>query len=456
MCGITGVFAPGRDAARLAFFALYALQHRGQESAGIAAADGGTIRSHKEMGLLGAIFDEEILAGLSGHVAIGHTRYSTTGSSIVVNAQPLLERTELGDFAFAHNGNLTNTDELRQSLAPTTLLQASSDSEVMAKLIVESKGSMLDRIKSVLASARGAYSIVLCTQDELYAFRDPWGVRPLCLGRLAEGGYVVASESCALGTIGAQYLREIERGEIVRISNDGLETYQTDVDRAQPALCMFEYIYFARPDSKFNERSVYMARYEMGRRLAKEHPVEADVVMAVPDSAVAGGIGYATESGLPYIEGLIKNRYIGRTFISPDQRMRSRGVHLKFNPVVENLEGQRVIVVDDSIVRGTTTPRIVALLREAGAREVHLRITSPPIKHPCYHGVNMATYDELIAANYTVDEIRQKTGADSLGYLSLEGLIAAVGRKREEMCLGCLVGEYPNLPAAHEVHATPA
>ncbi|MFZ0363592.1 MAG: amidophosphoribosyltransferase [Candidatus Cybelea sp.] len=456
MCGITGVFAPGRDAARLAFFALYALQHRGQESAGIAAADGGTIRSHKEMGLLGAIFDEEILAGLSGHVAIGHTRYSTTGSSIVVNAQPLLERTELGDFAFAHNGNLTNTDELRQSLAPTTLLQASSDSEVMAKLIVESKGSMLDRIKSVLASARGAYSIVLCTQDELYAFRDPWGVRPLCLGRLAEGGYVVASESCALGTIGAQYLREIERGEIVRISNDGLETDQTDVDRAQPALCMFEYIYFARPDSKFNERSVYMARYEMGRRLAKEHPVEADVVMAVPDSAVAGGIGYATESGLPYIEGLIKNRYIGRTFISPDQRMRSRGVHLKFNPVVENLEGQRVIVVDDSIVRGTTTPRIVALLREAGAREVHLRITSPPIKHPCYHGVNMATYDELIAANYTVDEIRQKTGADSLGYLSLEGLIAAVGRKREEMCLGCLVGEYPNLPAAHEVHATPA
>jgi amidophosphoribosyltransferase len=456
MCGITGVFAPGRDAARLAFFALYALQHRGQESAGIAAADGGTIRSHKEMGLLGAIFDEDILSGLSGHIAIGHTRYSTTGSSIVVNAQPLLERTELGDFAFAHNGNLTNTDELRESLAPTAVLQASSDSEVMAKLIVESKGSMLDRIKSVLASCRGAYSIVLCTQSELYAFRDPWGVRPLCLGRLAEGGYVVASESCALGTIGAQYLRELERGEIVRISNDGLESYQTDVERAQPALCMFEYIYFARPDSKLNERSIYMARYEMGRRLAREHPVEADVVMAVPDSAVAGGIGYATESGLPYIEGLIKNRYIGRTFISPDQRMRSRGVHLKFNPVVENLEGQRVIVVDDSIVRGTTTPRIVALLREAGAREVHLRITSPPIKHPCYLGVDMATYGELIAANYTVEEIRGKTGADSLGYPSLEGLIASVGRKREEMCLGCLVGEYPNVPAAHEVHATPA
>ncbi len=464
MCGITGVFAPGRDAARLAFFALYALQHRGQESAGIAAADGGTIRSHREMGLLGAIFDEDILSELSGHIAIGHTRYSTSGSSIVVNAQPLLERTELGDFAFAHNGNLTNTDELREQLAPTTVLQASSDSEVMAKLIVESKGSMVDRIRSVLAKARGAYSIVLCTHEELYAFRDPWGVRPLCLGQLAEGGFVVASESCALGTVGAQYVREIGRGEIVRIGPSGLESYQTATDDAQPALCMFEYIYFARPDSKLNDRSVYMARYEMGRQLAREHPVDADVVMAVPDSAVAGGIGYATESGLPYIEGLIKNRYIGRTFISPDQRMRSRGVHLKFNPVVENLSGQRVVVVDDSIVRGTTTPRIVALLREAGAREVHLRITSPPIKHPCYLGVDMATYEELIAANYTVEEIRQKTGADSLGYLSLDGLISAVGRKRDEMCLGCFVGEYPNVPATHasarsaqaKVHATPA
>jgi amidophosphoribosyltransferase len=451
MCGITGVYAPDRDAARLAFFSLYALQHRGQESAGIAAADGGTIRSHKEMGLLGAIFDEDILSDLSGHIAIGHTRYSTTGSSIVVNAQPLLERTELGDFAFAHNGNLTNTDELRERLAPTTVLQATSDSEVMAKLIVETKGTMIDRIKAVLSSARGAYSIVLCTQNELYAFRDPWGVRPLCLGRLGDNGYVVASESCALGTVGAQYLREIGRGEIVKIGPDGLESHQTAVEFAQPALCMFEYIYFARPDSKFSERSIYMARYAMGRALAKEHPVEADVVMAVPDSAVAGGIGYATESGLPYIEGLIKNRYIGRTFISPDQRMRSRGVHLKFNPVVENLEGQRVVVVDDSIVRGTTTPRIVALLREAGASEVHLRITSPPIKHPCYLGVDMATYGELIAANHSVEEIRRKTDADSLGYLSLDGLITAAGRRREEMCLGCLIGEYPNVPAAHQL-----
>lgn len=450
MCGITGIFSPGRDAARLAYFGLYALQHRGQESAGIAAADGGTIRSHKDMGLIGAIFDEDCLTSLSGHIAVGHTRYSTTGSSIVVNAQPLLERTELGDFAFAHNGNLTNTDEMRASLSPSTTLQATSDTEVMAKTIVDASGSMLERIKSVLATARGAYSIVLCTQDELYAFRDPWGVRPLCIGTFAEGGYAVASESCALPTIGAQYLREIEAGEIVRISGSGLESFKTPTETARPALCMFEYIYFARPDSRLNGRSIYMARYAMGRQLAKEYPVDADVVMAIPDSAVPGGIGYAAESGLPYIEGLIKNRYIGRTFISPDQGLRARGVQLKFNPVVENLCGQRVVVVDDSIVRGTTTPRIVRLLREAGAKEVHLRITSPPIKHPCYLGVDMATYDELIAANYTVEEICAKTGANSLGYLSLDGLVAATGRNREEMCLGCLTGEYPNVPATHK------
>lgn len=454
MCGISGVFAPGREAARLSYFALYALQHRGQESAGIAAGDGGTIRSHKEMGLIGAIFDEESLGELSGHIAVGHTRYSTTGSSMVVNAQPLLERTEVGDFAFAHNGNLTNTDELRAGLSPSTTLQASSDSEVMAKVLVEADGSMLERIKHVIGIARGAYSVVLITNGELYAFRDPWGVRPLCLGTYGDGGYVVASESCALSTVGAQYVREVEAGEILRITPDGLESHRTSVEHARPALCMFEYIYFARPDSMLDGRSIYMARMAMGRELATEHPVEADVVMAVPDSAIPGGIGYATQAGLPYIEGLIKNRYIGRTFISPDQRMRSRGVQLKFNPVIENLRGQRVIVVDDSIVRGTTTPRIVTLLRDAGATEVHLRITSPPIKHPCYLGVDMATYDELIAANFTVDEIRIKTGADSLGYLSLPGLVTATGRKHEEMCLGCLTGAYPNVPTAHESRAS--
>ncbi len=452
MCGIAGVYAPGHDAARLAFFALYALQHRGQESAGIAAGDGFRIRSHKEMGLLGAIFDEEILSGLSGHIAVGHTRYSTSGSSIVVNAQPLLERTELGDFAFAHNGNLTNTDELRETLSPGVTLQATSDSEVMAKVLVESGGSMMDRIESVLHQARGAYSIVLCTGDELYAFRDPWGVRPLCLGKLGEDGWAVASESCALSTIGATYVREIEAGEILRIGEHGVDSRLVKTKEV-PALCMFEYIYFARPDSKLHDQSIYMARYRMGRALAQEHPVDADVVMAVPDSAIPGGIGYSAQSGLPYVEGLIKNRYIGRTFISPDQGMRSRGVQLKFNPVVENLKGQRVVVVDDSIVRGTTTPRIVQLLRDAGAIEVHVRVTSPPIKHPCYLGVDMATYDELIAANYTVDEICKKIGADSLGYLSLPGLVQATGRTSNEMCLGCLTGVYPNVPTAHEPRA---
>lgn len=451
MCGITGVFAPGHDAARLAYFALYALQHRGQESAGIAAGDGGTIRSHKEMGLIGAIFDEEILSGLGGHIAVGHTRYSTTGSSIVVNAQPLLERTDVGDFAFAHNGNLTNTDELRETLSPSTTLQASSDSEVMAKVLVESEGSMMDRIRDVLHRARGAYSVVLCTADELYAFRDPWGVRPLCLGRYNEG-WVVASESCALSTIGATYERELEPGEILRINANGIESARVDLHEPA-ALCMFEYIYFARPDSQLNGESIYMARYRMGRRLAKEYPVDADVVMAIPDSAVPGGIGFADEADLPYVEGLIKNRYIGRTFISPDQRMRSRGVQLKFNPLVENLAGRRIVVVDDSIVRGTTTPRIVQLLRDAGAKEVHVRVTSPPIKHPCYLGVDLATYDELIAANFTVEEIRQKIGADSLGYLSLEGLVEATGRDAGEMCLGCLTGVYPNVPAAHKPQA---
>lgn len=449
MCGITGIFAPGHDAARLAFFGLYALQHRGQESAGIAVSDGGTIRSHREMGLLSAIFDEEILSGLTGYIATGHTRYSTSGSSVVVNAQPLLETTEIGDFAFAHNGNLTNTDELRDTLSPTTILQATSDSEVLAKLIVEADGPMMERIVSIMSRARGAYSVVLCTRDQLYAFRDPWGVRPLCLGTYGEKGYVVASESSALATLGATYVREIAPGEILQIDKDGLKSTVIPTEEAT-ALCMFEYIYFARPDSTLNGRAIYMARHQMGKELAKEYPVEADVVMAVPDSAIPGGLGYAQQSGLPYVEGLIKNRYIGRTFISPDQTMRARGVQLKFNPVVENLKDHRVVVVDDSIVRGTTTPRIVQLLRDAGAKEVHVRITSPPIRHPCFLGVDMATYDELIAANYTVDEIREKIGADTLGYLSLEGLIRATGRKREEMCLGCLTGTYPNVPAAHQ------
>ena len=442
-CGVTGIYAPGYDVARLAYFALYALQHRGQESAGIAVSDGGSIVCYREMGLLSSIFDEEILSRLTGYIATGHTRYSTTGSSVVVNAQPLLESTELGEFAIAHNGNLTNTEELRTKLSPTTVLAATSDSEVLAKLIVEApQETLVGRIRHVMDIAEGAYSVVLSTNKALYGFRDPWGVRPLCYGTLPGGGYVIASESCALATVDATYVREIEPGEIVWIDAEGLHL-EPPINVRSPALCMFEYIYFARPDSLLRGRSIYTARMAMGRALAREHPADADVVMAVPDSAIPGGIGFAAESGLPYVEGLIKNRYIGRTFISPDQKMRSSGVHLKFNPIVENLENRRVVVVDDSIVRGTTTPRIVSLLRQAGAREVHVRITSPPIINPCYLGVDMATHDELIAANLTIPEICRKIGADSLGYLSKEALVAATGRRRDEMCLGCLTGEYP-------------
>jgi amidophosphoribosyltransferase len=442
MCGVVGVYAPGQDVARLTFFGLYALQHRGQESAGIAVSDGSGIACHREMGLLSGIFDEEILARLKGHIAVGHTRYSTTGSSVVVNAQPLLERAPFGDVALAHNGNLTNTEELSASLAPETVLQATSDSEVLMKAIGQAPGeTMTARIRHVMGRAAGAYSIAMSTSDALYAFRDPWGVRPLCYGRYGDG-YVFASESCALATIGAEYVREIEPGEIVWVDRDGLHWEKAEHPRPH-AFCMFEYIYFARPDSVLEGRSIYVARLEMGRQLAREHPVDADVVMAVPDSAIPGGIGFARESGLPYIEGLIKNRYIGRTFINPDQVMRDRGVDLKFNPVMENLRDLRVVVVDDSIVRGTTTPRIVKLLRDAGAREVHVRITSPPIIDPCYLGVDMATHKELIAANQTIEEIRVTIGADSLGYLSKEGLLASVARERSEMCLGCLTGDYP-------------
>ncbi|HTJ28251.1 MAG TPA: amidophosphoribosyltransferase [Candidatus Limnocylindria bacterium] len=446
-CGIAGVYAPGDDVARLIYFGLYALQHRGQESAGIAVGNGNAIDFHRDMGLITGVFDEDVLGRMRGNVGIGHTRYSTSGSSIVCNAQPFIEECELGTFAFGHNGNLTNTDELAALLPESVRFNATSDSEVLAKTIALAPGdTWTEKIKATIRIATGAYSVVLCTKDAVYGFRDPWGVRPLCIGTYGERGYMLASESCALATVGAHYLREIAPGEIVVIDAQGIRTEHTEVVKT-PALCMFEYIYFARPDSVLSGRSIYMARYEMGRALAREHPADADVVMAIPDSAIPGGIGFAAECGLPYVEGLIKNRYIGRTFISPDQKMRSQGVQLKFNPIVENLRGQRVVVVDDSIVRGTTTPRIVSLLRDAGAREVHLRITSPPIVHPCFLGVDMATYAELIAANLSVEQICEKVGADSLGYLSIDGLVSASGRERNDVCLGCLNGRYPSLPA---------
>jgi len=445
-CGVTGIYARDADVARLAYFGLYALQHRGQESAGIAVGNGTTLESHREMGLIGGIFDEAILGGMQGYVALGHTRYSTSGSSAVCNAQPFIEQSDAGPFAFGHNGNLTNAEALLAMLPADIALGANSDSEILAKTIALAPGTMTEKIQAAMRVAEGAYSVVIATSDAIYAFRDPWGVRPLCIGTYGDDGYMIASESCALATVGARYLREINAGEIVAVDRNGVRTEHTEVVKPA-ALCMFEYIYFARPDSVLSGRSIYMARYQMGRALAREHPADADVVMAVPDSAIPGGIGFAAESGLPYVEGLIKNRYIGRTFISPDQRLRSQGVQLKFNPIVENLRGQRVVVVDDSIVRGTTTPRIVSLLRDAGAREVHVRVTSPPIIHPCYLGVDMATYAELIAANLTIDQICDKIGADSLGYLSKEGLVDATGRDRSHFCLGCLTGEYPAEPA---------
>jgi amidophosphoribosyltransferase len=441
-CGVAGIFAPGEDVAKTTFFALYALQHRGQESAGIAVSDGAVLRCHRDMGLISSIFTEEILAGLPGHLSVGHSRYSTTGSSVLYNAQPLMMHCRLGWFAIAHNGNLVNTHELRDALQDTLVPTSASDTDVMARLIAESPDeTMEDRLVRVMGRCIGAFSIVLATETQLFAFRDPWGIRPLCIGKYGSG-WVFASESCALATIGAELVREVAPGEIVVADAHGLRSRMIETD-IKPANCIFEYIYFSRPDSQYKGRELYLARYQMGRELAKEHPAPGDVVMGVPDSATAAAIGYADESGVPFIEGLIKNRYIGRTFISPDPTMRSQGVKLKFNPLAANLSGKRVILVDDSIVRGTTSKQLVALLRKAGAREVHMRITCPPMRHPCFLGVDTATYDQLIAANMTVPEIRESVGADSLAYLSLEGLVAATGRDRSDFCTGCFTGRYP-------------
>ncbi len=441
-CGVCGIFAPGEDVARSTFFALYSLQHRGQESAGIAVSDGYTMRCHKDMGLISQIFTEETLAELPGYLSVGHTRYSTSGSSVIYNAQPLLSDSALGQFALAHNGNLVNTDELRDQLHDTLVPTSNSDSDIMARLIANApEGSMEERIEAAMRQCIGAFSIVLATEKQLFGFRDPWGIRPLCLGKYGSG-WALASESCALATIGAEYVREILPGEIITIDKDGMRSRMIKTDE-KPANCIFEYIYFSRPDSQVAGRELYLARYQMGRNVAKESPVEADVVMGVPDSATAAAIGYADESGIPYIEGLMKNRYIGRTFINPDHRMRVQGVKLKFNPLHANLAGKRVVLVDDSIVRGTTTKQIVAMLRKAGATEVHVRVTCPPMRHPCFLGVDTATYEELIAANHSVPEIRTTINADSLAYLSEEGLVASTARERKEFCMGCFTGRYP-------------
>ncbi|MFO8143374.1 MAG: amidophosphoribosyltransferase [Dehalococcoidales bacterium] len=444
-CGVFGIYAPSEDVARVTFFALFALQHRGQESAGIATSDGKDIQVFADMGVVSQVFSEDSLSRLGGDIAIGHNRYSTRGSSRITNVQPMVVGEGVNTIAVAHNGNIINAEYLHDELCGEGCrFHSSTDTEVIANLILSSnRKDWLGRIKYAMKRLKGAYSLTIMTKDALFAVRDPLGVRPLCLGKL-NNGWVIASESCALDHIGASLEKEIEPGEILRITQNGVESFAIEVEKAKKqGFCIFEYIYFARPDSVINGRLLYQARQDMGAGLAEEHPVDADLVMGVPDSATAAGSGYAFKSGIPLAEGLIKNRYIGRTFIEPQQRIRDLGVKLKFNPLPQILSGKRVVLVDDSIVRGTTTPKVIALLRRAGAREVHMRICAPPLRYPCYFGVDMATQGELIAVHKTVPEIRDLIGADSLGYLSLEGLYRAVDLPRDLFCSACFTGDYP-------------
>jgi len=441
-CGVFGVYAPGINAAQTIFFALFALQHRGQESAGIAVTNGQEILIHTRMGLVSQAFTEADLARLKGYVGIGHNRYSTTGSSKPVNAQPIVVKSGELTIAIAHNGNIINARTLRDELYERGYdFHTTTDSEVIANLILASPGqNWHEKIQHAMSRLQGAYSLVILTNNSLIGVRDPLGVRPLCLGTI-DSGWCIASESCALDHIGARFIREIQPGEIVIVDNQSVESFKRE--NGKKAICIFEYIYFARPDSIIQGKLLYPTREAMGRILSEEYPVDADFVMGVPDSATAAGIGYANASGIPYCEGLLKNRYVGRTFIEPEQRIRELGVQLKFNPLSQIIAGKRLVVVDDSIVRGTTTPRVVSLLRKAGATEVHLRICAPPIRYPCFFGVDMATRWELIAAKKTIPEITKYLGADSLGYLSLDGLIRAVDLPREIFCLACFTGIYP-------------
>ncbi|HXH22870.1 MAG TPA: amidophosphoribosyltransferase [Dehalococcoidia bacterium] len=452
-CGIFGVFAPNEDVARITFFGLYALQHRGQESAGIATAqpeiDAATGESkwrffiRKDMGLVAQVFQEQDLSYLKGHAAIGHTRYSTTGSSRVENAQPFQVEGPNGVIALGHNGNIVNADLLRAELqAEGREFETSTDSEVIAHLVATAPGrDWGERMAYVMRRARGAYCLTILTKEGVIATRDPLGMRPLGLARI-DNGYCYASETCAFDLIGASFIRDVEPGETVLLNEDGITSFKFP-ERDRQAFCIFEYIYFARPDSYLRGERIYPVRMAMGARLAREYPVDADIVIGVPDSATAAAIGYARESGIPFVEGLVKNRYVGRTFIMPDQRIREQGVRLKYNPVREILEGQRVVVVDDTIVRATTTRFLVKMLREAGAREVHMRVSAPPITHPCFFGIDMGRRWELIAAQETVEEIRNDIGADSLGYLTEQGLVEAVGQPRESFCMACFTGDYP-------------
>ena len=448
-CGVFGIVAPGLDVARITYFGLYALQHRGQESAGIATASGEpgkALSIHTRMGLVATAFDETALRALAGTIAIGHTRYSTTGSSVAINAGPVLTESDLGPIAVAHNGNLTNTAMLREELeARGEVFATSTDSEVLARVIARAPGATVgERLIAAMARFEGAYSLAILTPTALYAARDPQGLRPLSLARQGSG-WSIASETCAFATTGAAFVRDIAPGEVVRLTAEAGPETLTIRAGERDALCVFELIYFARPDSRMVGERLHLMRQRMGAELAREQPVDADIVVPLPDSAIPAGIGYADASGIPYAEALIKNRYIGRTFIQPDQHLREVGIALKFNPLPEVLEGKRVVLIDDTIVRGTTSRPIVQLLRDAGARAVHMRVHAPPILWPCFMGVDLASRSELIAARYDADvaAIGRQIGVDSLAYLSLDGLFRAIGQPSSRFCAACLTGEYP-------------
>jgi amidophosphoribosyltransferase len=454
-CGVIGVFAPNEDVARMTFFGLYALQHRGQEAAGMAVADGHAMSIHKGVGLVSQVFTSSVMDKLNGHYAIGHTRYSTTGSSSERNAQPFMIETMHGPLALAHNGNLVNSAELRDELMQQGVgLSSSSDTEVMTMMLARNGGKTWEeRIKYAMQKWVGAYSLVILTRDGVYAVRDPWGFRPLCIGWLPGGGHAVASETGALQTLGCEAIRDVKPGEIVELSDNALKVTQALPSVKPSAMCVFEHIYFARPDQVWDGIGVHTVRQRLGEELAREvvsglfHGITnenglADVVIPVPDSSVPAAIGFSHVSGIPYNDGFIKNRYVGRTFIEPTDSLRKRGVALKFNVINENVRDKRVIMIDDSIVRGNTTGPLIKLLRNAGAKEVHVAITCPPIAHPCFMGVDMGKHDNLIAHKRTMDEICQFVGADTLYYLSLDGMMRAVGRQ-DGFCQACFTGQYP-------------
>ncbi len=447
-CGVFGIYAPGQEVAKLTYFGLYALQHRGQESAGIATFDDRQLHEHRDMGLVSHVFNPAILEELPGQLAIGHTRYSTTGSSRRCNAQPVIVETKLGHLALAHNGNLVNTAQLHEYLLargcePSTTI----DSEMIALIIREEVNAGKGWVEAAISACQhcvGAFSLTIATPDGIMAIRDPHGIRPLVLGLMPDrvGHYVVASETCALDIIGAEYERDVKPGELLWINADGITAIDWATE-AQPKLCIFEMIYFARPDSWVHDESLYSYRMRLGKQLAKESFHDADIVIGVPDSGIPAAIGFSETSGIPYAEGLIKNRYVGRTFIQPTQEMREAGIRMKLNPLRDVLKGKRVIVIDDSIVRGTTSRKLVKALRDAGATEIHMRISSPPVTHPCFYGIDTDTQDQLIAATKSVAEIAEQIGVDTLAYLSWDGMLAATERDPSHFCSACFTGDYP-------------